>query len=105
MGQLKMKYWELQELHKNEVKKCIPNEHMPKNVNFEQLLKHILRAFLSLGGNFNSLWLAHSGSQPFIYTKSIILAEEEVQVKSFCTRDVLPMSLTHICTVSIGMQI
>ena len=40
---------------------------MPKNLeifNFEQLLKHILRVFPSLGDKFNSLWLDHSGSQP-----------------------------------------
>ena len=47
---------------------CIPYEHMPKNSNsnkiVEQLLKHILRVFLSLGGKFNSVGLAHSGSQP-----------------------------------------
>ena len=54
MGQPKIKYWKLHELHKNEVKMCIPYEHMPKNLgnlkNFEQLLKHILRAFPSLRG-------------------------------------------------------
>ena len=70
MGQPKMKYWKLHELHKNEVKKmCISYEHMPKNVeilNFEQLLKHILRVFPSvLGGKFNSVGLDHSGSQQY----------------------------------------
>ena len=52
VGQPKMKYWKL---HKIE---CIPYEHMPKNVeisNFEQLLKHILRVFPSLGVN-SILW-------------------------------------------------
>ena len=52
-------------------KMCIPYEHMPKNVeisNFEQLLKHILRVFPSLGGKFNSVGLDHSGSQPFIFS-------------------------------------
>ena len=48
---------------------------MPKHLeilNFEQLLKHILRVFPILGGGgggvskFNSLGLDHSGSQPFI---------------------------------------
>ena len=52
--------------HKNGVKKY---EHMPKNLeilNFEQLLKHILRVFPSLGGGeFNSVVLDHSGSRPF----------------------------------------
>ena len=43
VGQRKMKYWKL---YKNEVKMCIPYEH----INFEQLLKHILRVFPSLGG-------------------------------------------------------
>ena len=70
VGQPKMKYWKL---HKIEVKKmCIPYEHMPKNLeilNFEQLLKHILRVFPKFGGGgggkFNSLGLDHSGSQPF----------------------------------------
>ena len=76
VGQPKMKCWKWHELHKNEVKKimCLPYEHMPKNLeilNFEQLLKHILRVFLSLGGGgggggkFNSVGLDHSGSQPF----------------------------------------
>ena len=48
-----MKYWKLYELHKNEVKMCIPYKHMPKNLeifNFEPLPKHILRVFSSLGG-------------------------------------------------------
>ena len=52
---------------------------MPKNLeisNFEQLLKHILREFPSLGGGgggggkFNSVGLDHSGSQPFNYEMS-----------------------------------
>ena len=49
MGQPKMKYWKL---HKNEVKNVHPYEHMPKTLhifNFEQLPKHILRVFPSLG--------------------------------------------------------
>ena len=54
MGQPKMKYWKLHELHKDEVKMCIPYERMPKKnlkiLNFEQLLKHVLRVFQSLGG-------------------------------------------------------
>ena len=50
VGQPKMMYWKLHELHKNEVKMCIPYEHMPEILNFEQLLKHILRVFPSLGG-------------------------------------------------------
>ena len=44
-----MKYWKLHELHKNEVKNVHPikyYEHMPKNLNFEQLLKSISK----LGG-------------------------------------------------------
>ena len=67
VGQPKMKYWKLHELHKNEVKKCASHnyEHMPKKLNFEQLLKHSLRVFPSLGGKFNSVGLDHSGSQPF----------------------------------------
>ena len=52
-------------------KMCIPYKHMPKNLEFfnlEQLLKHVLRVFRSLGGGkFNSLGLDHSGSQPSIY--------------------------------------
>ena len=56
------------------------HEHMPKNVKFEQLLKHILRVFPSCcfflgggggggggGGKFNSVGLDHSGFQPFNY--------------------------------------
>ena len=70
MGQPKMKYWKL---HKNEVKCTSHNyEHMSNNLeilNFEQLLKHILRGFPSLGGGggeeFNSVGLDHSVSQPF----------------------------------------
>ena len=31
VGQPKMKYWKLHELHRNEVKMCIPYEHMPKS--------------------------------------------------------------------------
>ena len=69
VGQPKTKHWKLHDLHKNEVKKkmCIPYEHMPKNLeilNFEQLLKYIIREFPSLGGEgkFNSVRLDHSGS-------------------------------------------
>ena len=52
---------------------CIPYEHVPKNLeisNFQQLLKHILRVFPSLGGGggkIQSVGLDHSGSQPFNY--------------------------------------
>ena len=61
MGQPKMKYWKLHELHKNEVKNVRPISygHMSKNfevLNFEQLLKHILRVFPSLGGVNSILW-------------------------------------------------
>ena len=52
--------------------KCIPYEHMPNHVeisNFERLLKHILRVFPSWGGEFNSVGLDHSGSQPFNYSQ------------------------------------
>ena len=60
---------------------CIPYEHMPKfNVkilNFEQLLKHILRVFPSLGGGgggkFNSVGLDYSGSQPFLCNDVILI--------------------------------
>ena len=48
-----MKYWKLHELHKNEVKMCIPYEHIPKNVeifNFEQLLKHSISKIGGGGG-------------------------------------------------------
>jgi len=48
----KIKYRKLHELYKSK-KICIPYEHMPqilKFLNFEQLLKHISRAPLSLGG-------------------------------------------------------
>jgi len=38
-----------------------------KFVSFQQLLKHILRAFSSLGGKkSDDCGLGHSGSQPFI---------------------------------------
>ena len=59
-------YWKLHELHKNEVHPIWP--YAQKFGNFEQLPKHILRVFPSLGGGskFNSLGLDHSGSQPFI---------------------------------------
>ena len=65
MGQPKMKYMynhvlEIALIAQDEVKKlCIPYEHIPKNVeisNFEQLPKHILRVFPSLGGVNSILW-------------------------------------------------
>ena len=57
VGQPKMKYWKLHELHKNQEKKCVSHnyEHMPKNseiLNFKQLLKH--SNFPSWGGSI--LW-------------------------------------------------
>ena len=68
VGQPKMKYWKLHELHKNEVKVVHPIQaYAQKCGNLEQLLKHILRVFPSLGGEFNSVGLDHSGSQPFHY--------------------------------------
>ena len=42
---------------------------MPKNVEilkFEQLLKHILRVFPTLGAGVNSKGVDNSGTQPFI---------------------------------------
>ena len=57
MGQPKIKYWKLHELHKNEVKNVHPiNEHMPTILNFEQLLKHITRVFPKFGGVNSILW-------------------------------------------------
>ena len=47
---------------------------MPKHLeisNFEQLLKHILRVFPSLGGKVNFVGLDHSGSQPFKYISQV----------------------------------
>ena len=69
MGQPKMKYWKLHELHKNEVKNVHPYEHMPKNLevfNFEHLPKHSIS---KLGGGiqFFGVGLDHSGSQLFNY--------------------------------------
>ena len=50
VGQPIMKYWKLHELHKNEVKNVHPIISIcPKILNFEQLLKRILRVFPSLG--------------------------------------------------------
>ena len=73
MGQPKMKYWKLHELHKNEVKNVHPicaYAQKCGNLQFEQLPKHNLRVFPSWGGGggggggkFNSLGL---GSHPFI---------------------------------------
>ena len=74
MGQPKMKHWKLHELHKNEVKKCA--SHMSKNVeilNFEQLLKDILRVFPSLGGGgVNSiLWQASQARTPLLHNSVV----------------------------------
>ena len=59
---------------------------MPEIFNFEQLPKHILRVFPSLGGGgggkFNSLGLDHSGSQPFSLNKRL--------------RETLCMKLTYL---------
>ena len=62
VGQPKMKYRKLHELHENEVKKVHPIimsicPNILEIFNFEQLPKHILRVFPSLGGGGNSiLW-------------------------------------------------
>ena len=56
----KIKYWKLHELYKNARKICIPYKHMTqilKFLNFQQLLKHILRASSCLGGAIAILWV------------------------------------------------
>ena len=65
VGQPKMKNWKWHELHKKEFKNVHPIIIMIWNS--EQLLKHILRVFPSLGeGKFNSVVVDRSGSQSFI---------------------------------------
>ena len=44
-----------------------------KFVSFQQLLKHILKAFSSLGGDKSDICgLGHSGSQPFNYSSAAV---------------------------------
>ena len=58
VGQPKMKYWKLHELHKNAVKKNV-HPICPKiwKSNFEQLLKLYFQVW---GGKYNSVGLDHS---------------------------------------------
>ena len=51
---------------------CIPYEHMPKNLeilNFEQLLKRVLRVFSSLGGVNSVQW----GYTTLVLSPSILI--------------------------------
>ena len=47
MGQPKIMYWKLHELHKNEVKTVHPNEHMPKNLETDESF-HVRKACLGV---------------------------------------------------------
>ena len=82
-------------MHKKEVKKnlypiamSIATPKIWKSKIFEQLLKHILRVFPSLGGRgggFNSVVLDHSGYQPFkcaVYRVVITTGGEQLQLVS-----------------------
>ena len=48
-----------------------------KFLKFQQLLKHILTVFSSLGG-FSVCGLGHSGSQPFNYPNRLFIVESAV---------------------------
>ena len=81
MGQPKMNYWKLYELHKNKDLNFFYGHPISAyaqkfgNLNFEQLMKHILRVFPSFcggggggGRGVNSIlldWHTLHGSQPF----------------------------------------
>ena len=57
---------------------------MPKNLNFEQLLKHILRVFPRFGGKFASVGLDHSGSQPFKCESVFGMYCSSVSITTYC---------------------
>ena len=74
VGQPKMKYWKLQELHKNEVKKmleillkCVSGA--AQTLRFLGICSYGMQVWGGGGGGdkFNSVGLDHSGSQAFIY--------------------------------------